>query len=60
MEIDKKIIIALIAVFVVILAGILVISPQGQSQNQTAYEIPLKTHAFNFFDMQTQPIQISG
>lgn len=53
MEIDKKIIIALIAVFVVILAGILVISPQGQSQNQTAYEIPLKAHAFNFFDMQT-------
>ena len=53
MNMDRKIIIALIAVFVVILAGVLVMSPQGQNQNQTAYEIPLKAHAFNFFDMQT-------
>lgn len=53
MNIDKKIIIALIAVFVVILAGIMIIAPNNQNQNQTAYEIPLKTQAFNFFDMET-------
>lgn len=50
---NKKLIIALIAVVAVILAGIVVLAPNGQDQNQTAYEIPLKTQAFSFFDMAT-------
>ena len=50
---NKKLIIALIAVVVVILAGIVVLAPNTQNQNQTAYEIPLKTQAFSFFDMAT-------
>ena len=50
---NKKLIIALIAVVVVILAGIVVLAPNSQNQNQTAYEIPLKTQAFSFFDMAT-------
>ena len=50
---DKKLIIALIAVVVVILAGVVVLGPNTQNQNQTAYEIPLKTQAFSFFDMAT-------
>lgn len=53
MNIDKKIIIALIAVFVVILGGIIALAPNTQDQNQTAYEIPLKAQAFDFFDMAT-------
>ncbi|WP_407424037.1 hypothetical protein [Methanobrevibacter sp.] len=53
MNMDKKIIIAGIAVVVIILAGIMIIAPNNQNQNQTAYEIPLKTQAFNFFDMET-------
>lgn len=53
MNIDKKIIIALIAVVVIVLAGVIAISPNSQDKNQTAYEIPLKTQAFNFFDIAT-------
>lgn len=51
--IDKKIIIALIAVVVIVLAGIVMIAPNSQNKNQTAYEIPLKTQAFSFFDIAT-------
>lgn len=53
MNIDKKIIIASIAVVVIVLAGIMMIAPNSQDKNQTAYEIPLKTQAFSFFDMET-------
>ena len=53
MKDERKLIIALIAVAVVILAGIAIFAPNTQNQNQTAYEIPLKTQAFSFFDMAT-------
>lgn len=51
METDKKIIIALIAVVVIFLAGIVAIAPNYSNQNQTAYTIPLKTHDFGYFEM---------
>lgn len=51
MKDDKKLIIGLIALVVVILAGVLIVGPSSINQNQTAYEIPLKSQAFNFFDM---------
>ena len=53
MKDDKKLIIGLIAMAVVILAGVLIVGPSTIDQNQTAYEIPLKTQAFSFFDMAT-------
>lgn len=51
MQTDKKIIIALIAVVVIFLAGIVAIAPNYSNQNQTAYTIPLKTHDFGYFEM---------
>lgn len=51
MKNDRKLLIGLIAIAVVILAGVLIAGPSTQDQNQTAYEIPLKNQAFSFFDM---------
>lgn len=51
MQTDKKIIIALIAVVVIFLAGIVAIAPNYSNQNQTAYTIPLKSHDFGYFEM---------
>ena len=51
METDRKIIIALIAVVVIFLAGVVAIAPNYSNQNQTAYSIPLKNHDFGYFEM---------
>lgn len=53
MKNDRKLLIGLIAIAVVILAGVVAFGPNAQNQNQTAYEIPLEAQAFSFFDMAT-------
>ena len=51
METNRKIIIALIAVVVIFLAGIIAIAPNYSNQNQTAYQIPLKNQDFGYLEM---------
>lgn len=55
MDNDKTLIIALIGVFVIILAGIVAFTAMNphDNVNQTAYEIPLKSQAFSLFKMNT-------
>ena len=51
MDTNRKLIIALIAIVIIFLAGVIAIAPHSSNQNQTAYSIPLKAQSFGYFEM---------